>query len=133
MTGGWLQAFRTGFHPGLISETEILEISETVISEKTEISETEKWHLRPQIEATEFLTAGWNNPIAEARARGWHVEMRPAGLLIDTQGQPSDPALLDRLHVAMDQEEAWPAHLLADPGEVILRGELELIEQEVCP
>ncbi|WP_191058791.1 hypothetical protein [Geminicoccus harenae] len=70
------------------------------------------------------------DPIDAARARGWHVELRPAGLLIDTQGQPSDLALMERLHVVVGQEPAWPAHLLSDPGEVVLRGELDLIERE---
>ncbi len=74
-----------------------------------------------------------DDPIAQARARGWHVELRPAGLLIDTNGQPSDPALMDRLHhLALDHDNqvpAWPAHLLANPGEVVLHGELDTIEQ----
>ncbi|WP_191059538.1 hypothetical protein [Geminicoccus harenae] len=73
-------------------------------------------------------------PTAEARAYGRYVEMRPAGLLIDTNGHPSDLALIDRLHhLAMDhdnQAPAWLAHLLADPGEVGLHGELDTIEQE---
>lgn len=61
--------------------------------------------------------------IAEAEARGWRVEMRASGILVDTCGQPSDPALIDRLHrLVLDDP------VLADPAEVVVPGELAEIE-----
>jgi hypothetical protein len=71
--------------------------------------------------------------MADALARGWRVQLRPAGLLIHTCGQPSDPVLMDQLFAVMLRQESprWPAAVLDDPGEVVLRGELELIEREI--
>ena len=70
-----------------------------------------------------------DDPIAVARARGWHVELRPVGLLIDTRDHAPNLALMDRLHGVMQgQEAAWPAAVLADPAEITLRGELDTIE-----
>ncbi|HWL69002.1 MAG TPA: hypothetical protein VNS22_11530 [Geminicoccus sp.] len=37
------------------------------------------------------------DPIARARALGWHIEVRPSGLLIDARNGPYDPNLLDEL------------------------------------
>jgi hypothetical protein len=68
--------------------------------------------------------------IVAVRAHGRRVKARRSGLQIDTQGQQSDPTLMTRLHAATDQQATWPDAVLADPGEVILRGELNLIEQE---
>jgi hypothetical protein len=53
-------------------------------------------------------------------------------LVIHTCGQPSDPTLMNALYALMMGAEAagWPAHLLDDPAEVVLRGELGAIEQE---
>ncbi|HEX2528516.1 MAG TPA: hypothetical protein VHL31_19735 [Geminicoccus sp.] len=63
-----------------------------------------------------------------ARVRGWHVEDRVGGVLVDTNGCAVDPDLFDQLQDMM--ELAWPTHLLGDEAEVVLRGELDEIEQE---
>jgi hypothetical protein len=75
------------------------------------------------------------DPLARASAQGWRVELRPSGLLVDTCGKPTDPALMDALHaLARDQETPpLPDHLLADEGEIVLRDELDEIEQEFRP
>ena len=52
-------------------------------------------------QSQEEIQIGNDDPIAEARARGWRVEVRPSGLLIDTQGQPAERGLMDRLHELM--------------------------------
>lgn len=57
--------------------------------------------------------------IAEAETRGWRVDVRPSGILVDTCSQPADPALMDRLHCLMLDNP-----VLADPAEVVARGEL---------
>ncbi len=80
---------------------------------------------------TGLADANEADPIDAARARGWHVELRPVGLLIDTRDQAPNLALMDRLHGVMQgQEAAWPAVVLADPAEITLRGELDTIERE---
>ena len=69
----------------------------------------------------------WNPfilPLTDAAARGWCVEVRHTGLMIDTRGGHLDPVLLDRLHAIVLHDVA------NDPGEVVLRGELAEIEQE---
>ena len=42
-----------------------------------------------------------DDPIADARARGWSVQDGPAGLLVQCRGRSYDPDLLDRLHAMM--------------------------------
>jgi hypothetical protein len=58
------------------------------------------------------------------------VELRPSGLLVDTCGEPRDPDLMDALHALAS--DRWPDHPIDDEAEVVLRGELDEIEQEFC-
>ncbi|WP_159717789.1 hypothetical protein [Geminicoccus flavidas] len=64
----------------------------------------------------------------QARTLGWRVEALPSGILVDTRRRPTDPDLLDRLHGLLLHGDE-----LLDPGEVVLRGELDAIEQEFLP
>ncbi|WP_191057507.1 hypothetical protein [Geminicoccus harenae] len=52
----------------------------------------------------------------------------PSGILVDTRRRTTDPALLDQLHGLLLHGDG-----ILDPGEVVLRGELDAIEQEFLP
>jgi len=74
--------------------------------------------------------------ITEAHACGWRVEVCQVGWLIDRRGQPSNPALVDRLYTAMladqpDDRQAlrWPV-VRVEPTELVLRGAMAEIERE---
>jgi hypothetical protein len=74
--------------------------------------------------------------LAIARDAGVALRLAPDGRLKWVADRPIDPALLSDLRAHRDGivtallKEAWPAHLLVDPAEVVLRGELAEIERK---